>query len=108
MQVYTRDAHIDVSDVRDVVRAYRLLLEHGRTGEAYNVGSGVSVRSGEVLRLLHEMADPHRAITESHPGRRQDPIADVTRLVQCTGWQAEIQLEKTVADTLVWWQQQTQ
>ena len=103
IEVYTCDAQIDLSDVRDVVRAYRLLLERGRRGEAYNVGSGTSRRSGDVLELLRNLADPQRPIVELRPGFKQDPISEVTRLVQCTGWRAEIPLETTVSDTLAWW-----
>jgi len=104
VEVHTRDAYIDLTDVRDVVRAYRLLLEHGRTGEIYNIGSGKSCRSGDVLEILQQMAGPRR-IVELHPGRKQDPIADISRLVGTTGWCAKIPLEKTVADTLAWWRQ---
>ncbi len=101
--VYTRHARIDLSDVRDVVRAYRLLIERGARGEVYNVGSGVMRTSGEVLDLLRSLADPRRAVFESRPGRKQDPIADISRLVRTTGWRAMIPLEKTVAETLAWW-----
>ena len=104
VEVHTRDAHIDFTDVRDVVRAYRLLMQRGRTGETYNLGSGRSCRSGDVLEILHRMADPRRAIREICPGPKQDPIADITRLVRCTGWRAKLPLETTVADTLAWWQ----
>jgi len=105
VEVYTREARIDLSDVRDVVRAYRLLAERGRSGEVYNVGSGVSRPSGDVLDLLHQMADPGRPVVELTPGPKQDPIADVTRLVECTGWCARVPIETTVADTLAWWRQ---
>lgn len=103
MEVYTLDARIDLSDVRDVVRAYRLLLERGRPGEVYNVGSGISRRTGDILELLRGMAGPKRPVVERRPGFKQDPIADVTRLVECTGWSARIPLEQTVADTWAWW-----
>lgn len=101
--VHTCDAHIDVTDGRDVVRAYRLLVERGRRGEVYNVGSGISRRSGDVLEILRNMADPQRPIVELHPGFKQDPIADIARLLECTGWRPKIPLETTVADTLAWW-----
>jgi len=103
VKVHTRDARIDLSDVRDVVRAYRLLMERGERGEVYNVGSGVSRRSGDVLDVLRAMADPKRPIEELRPGFKQDPIADITRLVRRTGWRARVSLETTVADTLAWW-----
>jgi len=103
IEVTTRDAVIDLTDVRDVVRAYRLLIEHGRRAEVYNVGSGTSRRSGDVLELLRSMAGPDRPIVELQPGYKQDPIARITRLVQLTGWRAEIPLEQTVSDTLAYW-----
>ena len=105
VEVRTRDAYIDLSDVRDVVRAYRLLVECGVPGEVYNVGSGVCRRTGEILELLRNRADPQRPVVEQFPGRRQDPIADITRLVQRTGWYATIPLEDTVSDTWTWWRE---
>jgi len=103
VRVHTRGAHLDLSDVRDVVRAYRLLVEAGTPGESYNVGSGVERTSGEGLELLRALADPQRPIVELRPRRKQDPIADITRLTACTGWHAEIPLAQTVADTWAWW-----
>lgn len=106
VEVYTTDAVIDVSDVRDVVRAYRLLALRGSCGEVYNVGSGVARRSGDVLDGLRRLADPDRPIRELRPGFKQDPIADVARLAGATGWRATISIRSTVADTLDWWRRQ--
>jgi GDP-4-dehydro-6-deoxy-D-mannose reductase len=106
VEVYTRNAWIDLSDVRDVVRAYRLLAELGRCGEVYNVGSGVSRRSGEVLDLLLRIANSSRPVVELRPGHKQDSVADVSRLRHLTGWKPNLSLETTVADTLAWWQSQ--
>lgn len=108
VEIYTRDAHLDMTDVRDVVRAYRLLAEHGERGATYNVGSGVNRRSGEILDVLRTVAgQADRPIVELRPGRRQWPIADPTRLVRATGWRPLIALEQTVADTLEWWRQRS-
>jgi GDP-4-dehydro-6-deoxy-D-mannose reductase len=104
VRVRTLDAWIDLSDVRDMVCAYRLLAVEGHSGAAYNVGSGQSRRSGEILELLRRAAGVDRAVVELQPGRKQDPIADITRLVRQTGWQPRVPLEQTVADTLAWWQ----
>lgn len=106
VEVYTLDAHFDLSDVRDVVRAYRLLAEQGQRGEVYNIGSGVNLRSGDVLEMLQARTGSRRPVVQRSPGFRQDPIADTTRLVRATGWRATIPLEKTVADTLDWWEVQ--
>ena len=88
IEVQTCDASIDLSDVRDVVRAYRLLLEKGITGESYNIGSGIPRRTSDVLRLLLEAAGMSgRAVSERNPGRKFDPIADTCQLRGLTGWQ---------------------
>ena len=104
VKVHTCDARIDLSDVRDVVRAYRLLAEKGRSGEVYNVGSGVPRSSGAILEILRNLAAPGRPIEQTRPGFKQDPIADVTRLVRATGWRPVVPIERTVRDTLAYWQ----
>ena len=105
VEVYTLDAWIDLSDVRDVVRAYRLLVEHGRPGQIYNVGSGLARRTGDIFAILRQMADPRRPVVELSPGFKQDPVADITRLVRATGWRPEVPLEQTIADTLAYWRE---
>jgi len=103
VRVHTLDAHVDLSDVRDVVRAYRLLVERGAASGVYNVGSGVSRRSGDLFELLRQMAGPSRPVVELRPGRKQEPIADISRLAACTGWRPAIPIEQTIADTWAWW-----
>ncbi len=105
VEVHTLDAYIDLSDVRDVVRAYRLLVERGENGSVYNVGSGVSRRSGDILNALMRIAGSRRPVIELRPGRKQDPIADTARLRAATAWRPEIPIERTVADTLQYWRQ---
>lgn len=106
VKVLRRNAFIDLSDVRDVVRAYRLLIAHGATGGVYNVGSGRSLRSGDVLAELARLADPARVIEEIDSAPKQDPIADIGRLVAATGWRPEIAWQQTVADTYHYWRGQ--
>jgi GDP-4-dehydro-6-deoxy-D-mannose reductase len=105
LEVKHLDAAIDCSDVRDVVRAYRLLAIAGNRGAAYNVGSGISRRSGEVVNHLCRLAGRRPRIVERSPGFKQDPIADIGRLVAATGWRAEIPWEQTLRDTLDDWRQ---
>ncbi|HUY32145.1 MAG TPA: NAD-dependent epimerase/dehydratase family protein [Pirellulales bacterium] len=103
VRVKNLNTWIDLSDVRDVVRAYRRLIEWGEAGSVYNVGSGTGRRTGEVLEILANYAGSKRPIeVESHEERR-DPIADNRKLVACSHWRPEISLEKTVADTFDYW-----
>ena len=101
------DSRRDFTDVRDVVRAYRLLAARGAPGEAYNVCSGVSTSTAELVELVRRAAG--RDIrTEVDPGRvRAHEVLDIhgdpAKLVAATGWQPEIKLARTAADTLGWW-----
>lgn len=97
----------DITDVRDVVRAYRLLVEHGEPGEAYNVCSGRSVAVKEIADILLSMAERHmRLVTDPELQRPVDIpvlVGDNTRLRKATGWEPTIPLDRTLADVLADW-----
>jgi GDP-4-dehydro-6-deoxy-D-mannose reductase len=101
------EARRDITDVRDVVRAYRALLELGTPGEAYNVCRGESVSIEEVVRRLVDLAgvdlkivvDPARLRPVDLPELRGDP----TRLHAATGWVPEIPFDDTLAAVLDYW-----
>jgi GDP-4-dehydro-6-deoxy-D-mannose reductase len=94
----------DFSDVRDVVRAYALLAEHGVAGEAYNVCSGRGVRVGDVAqRLLARARRPLRVVTATDLVRAVDVpvlVGDPAKLVAATGWQPQHDLDDTLDDVL--------
>jgi GDP-4-dehydro-6-deoxy-D-mannose reductase len=97
----------DLSDVRDVVRAYVALLELGESGAAYNVCRGEGVPLTEVLRRLTAMARVAVRV-ETDPARLRPAdvpwlVGDPARIAQVTGWRAEIPLERTLADVLQEW-----
>lgn len=94
---------LDLSDVRDVVRAYRMLAMQGENCEAYNVGSGSAVRTGDVARRLVEHALPGCEIECQSHDERHNPIADISKLQALTGWRPEIPLAQTIADTWQFW-----
>lgn len=97
----------DFTDVRDVVRAYRLLMERGEPGEAYNVCSGRAVAIREVAEKLLALAS-HPMHIETDPSRLR-PVevpahwGDNTKLRTATGWMPTIPLERSMADVLEWW-----
>ncbi len=97
----------DLTDVRDIARAYVLLLERGRAGEAYNVCRGVTVRLTEVVRLLAERSRvPLRVETDPALVRAADVAwlsGDPGKLERDTGWRAEIAFERTLDDVLEEW-----
>jgi GDP-4-dehydro-6-deoxy-D-mannose reductase len=106
LKIISRDSHLDMTDVRDIVRAYRELALLGQSGLAYNVGSGSSIRSGDVLEMLLRRYDADVTIHERSPGRTQLPIADISRLNSVIDWRPEITLEQTIDDTLQYWMEQ--
>ena len=106
IEVHTQDAHIDVTDVRDTVRAYRLLAEKGDCGTIYNVGSGANRRTGDILAMLLEISGVQRRITEVFGGFKQDPIADITRIRNAVDWEPRISMEETVTAIWKYWEQQ--
>ncbi len=99
----------DLTDVRDMATAYRLLMERGRTGEVYNAGSGRAVRMADVLDILRGLiAVPVEVVPRAERMRAVDVGATVTdgsRLRRETGWSPGYTLEQTLRDTLDYWRQ---
>ncbi|MEA3019943.1 MAG: GDP-4-dehydro-6-deoxy-D-mannose reductase [Actinomycetota bacterium] len=97
----------DFSDVRDVVRAYRLLAERGVPGEAYNVCSGVAVAIRDLADMLISLSEtPMKVVLDPDRLRPVDVAVlqgDNTKLREATGWTPEIPLEQTLSDILDWW-----
>ena len=97
-------ARRDFTDVRDVVRAYRLLVERGEPGEAYNVCSGraVSVQQLAEALLTHGAAtDGAEARSRARAsGRRARAPRRLLAASEATGWEPEIALDQTLADLL--------
>ncbi len=94
----------DITDVRDVVRAYRLLMTQGEPGEAYNVCTGRDLSIGELAEHLVALA-AHPMRLEPDPvlqRRVETPVlrGDNAKLRRATGWEPEIPLDQTLADVL--------
>ena len=94
----------DFTDVRDMVRAYALSMEHCKTGSAYNIASGNIYTIQELLETLVSLSnvevvikvDPNRVRSSSTPAL----VADCTNFRNLTGWKPEITLRETLLDLL--------
>ncbi len=101
MMVGNLDAERDFTDVRDVARAYRLLLEQGRDGEAYNVASGRPVAIRAILEMLSKIAGVSPEIVvdpERYRPADNSASLDTSKIEQDTGWQPCISLEQSLQD----------
>ncbi len=97
----------DFTDVRDVVRAYRLLLLHGTAGEVYNVASGRPYAIQSIVDELRAKSSTEIKV-EVDPERYRPadiPIiyGSAEKLKRDTGWIAEIPMSQTIDDVLAEW-----
>jgi dTDP-glucose 4,6-dehydratase len=94
--------------VRDHCRAIELVLERGREGETYNVGSGVEKSIAEiadaVLRLTGK-PDSLKKIVPDRPGHDRRYLLDATKLRGELDWCDEIPFEEGIADTVRWYEE---
>ena len=97
-------ARRDFTDVRDVVRAYRLLARCGSSGVVYNVCTGIDVSVGSIADALRDLVFPEARFVEDPSLSRPLDIpvlrGDFTRLRQGTGWAPEIGLATTLRDVV--------
>ncbi|MGI9622118.1 MAG: GDP-mannose 4,6-dehydratase [Acidimicrobiales bacterium] len=96
-------ARRDFVDVRDVVRAYRLLAVAGSSGEVYNICSGTDVAISELAQMILDRVDPTIRL-EPDPDLQRPSDLPVLRgdpsKIQSLGWHREISLENTVDDLI--------
>lgn len=107
VEVGNLDAVRDFCDVRDIVRAYALAIEKGRSGEVYNIASGIGVKVSELLNQFLSITgqkvqvrlDPLRARPSDVPLL----IGDASKFRKETGWKPEIPFDQTLRDLLDYW-----
>jgi GDP-4-dehydro-6-deoxy-D-mannose reductase len=107
IKVGNLDAARDLTDVRDMVRAYALLMKLGTPGTVYNVASGVSHSMRAVLDgLVARSRVPVRIETDAQRMRPHDVpflVGDASRLRAATGWSPEITFDRMLDDLVNYW-----
>jgi GDP-4-dehydro-6-deoxy-D-mannose reductase len=100
-------ARRDLTDVRDMVAAYRQLIDRGDRGEVYNAGTGTAHRVGDILNGLVELAGVRAEIRPTvDPARAPETgvaRADSAKLRAVTGWVPRYSLDQTLKDVLTYW-----
>ncbi len=112
VEVGNLDAVRDFTDVRDVLRAYWLLMERGQPGEVYNVCSGRGLRIGDLLDLLIRLSgreievrvDPQKVRKAEIP----EVVGDRSKITAATGWAPDVPLERTLGFLLEGWRARAQ
>jgi len=111
LRVGNLDSRRDITDVRDTVRAYRLLLDRGKPGRPYNVCSGQAYCIRDLLEALMRVSrTPIRVEVDADRLRPSDnPViaGDRTRISTETGWEPRIPIDRTLEDLLDYWRLRT-
>lgn len=97
----------DFSDVRDIVKAYLLLLQKGKPGEVYNIGSGKSYSMRHILDVMLSKSTAKIKIVEDKDKFRKAEIpileANNKKFTDLTGWKPEFSIEQSLSDVLDYW-----
>jgi len=104
------DPRRDLTDVRDMVRAYRALVNRGTSGLAYNICRGEALSVRELIdALLARARVPVNVVVDPQRVRKVDiplVLGSHARLTSDTGWQPEVPFARTLDDLLTYWREQ--
>lgn len=101
MKVGNLESRRDFLDVRDVVRAYRMLIERGASGEPYNIATGKLRTVQSVLDILCAIAGVSPALEidpELFRPTDTSPVMNIEKIKKTVGWQPRLPLQKTLED----------
>jgi GDP-4-dehydro-6-deoxy-D-mannose reductase len=100
-------SQLDFTDVRDVVRAYELLLEKADSGEAYNVASAQAIPLKEIVRVLLSFCSCPIRISVQRQRFRAGGVRAISgskrKLRAATGWKPAYNMRQTLQDLYAWW-----
>ena len=102
----------DFVDVRDVVKAYYLLLQKGKTGQVYNICSGKGYTLELVLKTMMDIIKINPPIIVDagliRPGENKTIIGSNHKIFIETGWQPLISLNDSLKDIVDYWMKKKQ
>jgi len=111
IKILTGDVSLirDFTDVRDIVRAYYLLLEKGVTGEIYNICSGIGHSIREIINILSSLLGKKIIIQidkdRIRPEDNKIIIGDNSKIFKETGWKPNILIKDSLLDIIQYWQE---
>jgi len=109
LHVGNLEARRDFTDVRDMVKAYYLALQHGEAGKVYNLGSERAQSIREVLYMLLEMSEAEIEVVQE-PARLRPTdvpvvVSDCSKFRERTGWHATVSLRDSLESVLKYWRE---
>ena len=97
----------DYVDVRDVVKAYYLLLKHGSRGETYNVCKGEGIALSELIRMMAKILNVSVEISINkdlfRPKDNHKIVGSNKKIFEAVGWSPKIPLEDSLKDIIDYW-----
>jgi GDP-4-dehydro-6-deoxy-D-mannose reductase len=111
IELVTGDINVirDFSDVRDVVRAYYLLLQKGVKGETYNVCSGKGYLIKDMINLFSTIIGEHVCHTTDEknfrPSENKVIVGSYEKLMNATGWKPQYVIEESLRDIIKYWEE---
>ena len=109
LKVGNLESKRDFTDVEDMVNAYHLLMQHGKEGEVYNLGSGRNFKMSEILDMLLSLSSKKIEVKKEpslfRPGDNPELVCDATKINALTGWTATIPIEETLKKILDFWRE---
>ncbi|MFH1581640.1 MAG: GDP-mannose 4,6-dehydratase [Pseudomonadota bacterium] len=101
------DVYRDFTDVRDVVAAYILLAQKGKSGEAYNICSGKSYYLKDIVNMLIELSEKKISIKIDHSHLRKSDLFDMkldnSKIKRETNWKPHLDITQSLKNTLDYW-----
>jgi len=101
------EAKRDFTDVKDMVRAYALILEKGSSGEVYNIGSGKSFKIKDILDEMLSLSSAKIKVEIDkslfRPLDNPELVCDYSKIKKITNWKPEIPISQTLSSTLDYW-----
>jgi GDP-4-dehydro-6-deoxy-D-mannose reductase len=108
-QLHTGDLTIvrDFLDVRDVVRAYYMLLKNGDKGEIYNICSGKGIALEQIINKLSDMISLQVVTVQDpalvRPNDNRIIVGDNSKLKARIAWETEYSLDRSLQDIIDYW-----
>ena len=96
----------DFTDVKDMVTAYITVMNKGKSGEAYNIGSGIGLKMSEMVEKLSKLAKTEVSIVTDESRLRPHDIPKMianSDKIKELGWKTTINIDTTLERIINWY-----